>query len=128
MRCLLDANTLIFLDVARDRLSARAKGEILNPANELFLSVASIWEMQIKIARGKLSLSRPLPEVVAEQCRVNGIRLLAVESAHIYRLAGLPFHHSDPFDRILIAQALHESMSIITSDGEFAPYGVPVIW
>ena len=128
MRCLLDANVLIFTDLDPGKLTAAAEREILNPANELHLSIASLWEMQLKIARGKLSLSRPLPDVVAEQCRVNGIRLLAVEPAHIYRLAGLPFHHSDPFDRILIAQALHEGMAIITSDGEFAPYGVPVIW
>ncbi len=128
MRCLLDTNILIFLDLNRGRLSPKAKSEILDPANDLFLSVASIWEMQLKIARRKLTLTRPLPDVVADQCRVNGVRILAVTPAHIYALAGLAFHHNDPFDHMLIAQALHEGMTIITSDGEFAPYGVPLIW
>lgn len=66
MRCLLDTNILIFLDLNRGRLSPKAKIEILDPANDLFLSVASIWEMQVKIARGKLTLTRPLPDFVAD--------------------------------------------------------------
>ena len=128
MRCLLDTNILIYLDLDPAKLSAAARHEILEPASELFLSVACLWEMQLKIAKGKLSLSRSLAEVIAEQCRVNGLRLLGVEPAHIYRLAGLPFHHTDPFDRMIIAQALMEGMTIVTSDGEFAQYGVPVVW
>ena len=128
MRCILDANVLIFLDLDPAKLSPIAKREILNPANELFFSVASIWEMQIKIARGKLTLTRPLSDLVADQCRVNGIRILGIEPAHVYALSGLAFHHNDPFDRILIAQALHEGVSIITSDGEFEPYGVTLVW
>jgi PIN domain nuclease of toxin-antitoxin system len=128
MRCLLDANVFIFLDVDPDRLSAAARREILNPANELHLSIASLWEMQLKIARGKLTLSRPLAEVVAAQCQANGLRIFGIEPAHVYRLGNLPFHHNDPFDRMIIAQALVEGMTIITSDGEFGPYGVAVLW
>lgn len=128
MRCLLDANVFIFLDLDPGRLSAVAQREILNPANELHLSMASLWEMQLKIARGKLTLSRPLTEIVAAQCQVNGLRLFGIAPAHVYRLGTLPFHHHDPFDRMIIAQALVEGMSIITSDGEFAPYGVALLW
>lgn len=128
MRCLLDANVLIFLDLDPDRLSAAARREILNPANELHLSIASLWEMQLKISRGKLTLSRPLAEVVTAQCQANGLQLLGIEPAHVFRLGGLPFHHNDPFDRMIIAQALVEGMTIITSDGEFGPYGVAVLW
>jgi PIN domain nuclease of toxin-antitoxin system len=84
--------------------------------------------MQLKIARGKLTLSRPLAEVVAAQCQANGLRLFGIEAEHVYRLDSLPFHHSDPFDRMIIAQALVEGMTIITSDGEFGPYGVAVLW
>jgi PIN domain nuclease of toxin-antitoxin system len=80
--------------------------------------------MQLKIALGKLTLSRPLAEVVAAQCQA----IFGIEPAHVYRLGGLPFHHNDPFDRMIIAQALVEGMTIITSDGEFGPYGVAVLW
>ena len=128
MRCLLDANALIFLDLEPERLSVAAQREILNPTNELHLSIASLWEMQLKIARGKLTLSRPLAEVVAAQCHVNGLRLFGIEPAHVYRLGLLPFHHNDPFDRMIIAQALAEDMAIITSDGEFSAYGVRLVW
>ena len=128
MRCLLDANVLIFLDLDPDRLSTAARREILNPANELYFSIASLWEVQLKIARGKLTLSRPLAEVVATQCQVNGLRLFGIEPMHVYRLGLLPFHHNDPFDRMIIAQALGEDMTIITSDGEFSAYGVALVW
>ena len=128
MRCLLDANALIFLDLEPERLSVAAQREILNPTNELHLSIASLWEMQLKIARGKLTLSRPLAEVVAAQCQVNGLRLFGIEPAHVYRLGLLPFHHNDPFDRMILAQGLAEDMAIITSDGEFSAYGVRLVW
>ena len=128
MRCLLDANVLIFLDLDSERLSAAARREILNPANELHLSIASLWEIQLKISRGKLTLSRSLAEVVTAQCQANGLQLLGIEPEHVFRLGGLPFHHHDPFDRMIIAQALVEGMTIITSDGEFGPYGVAVLW
>jgi len=88
MRCLLDANVLIFLDLEPARLSAAAQREILNPANELHLSIANIWEMQLKIARGKLSLSRPLADVIAAQCQANGVRIWRILSARCRRRAG----------------------------------------
>jgi PIN domain nuclease of toxin-antitoxin system len=128
MQCLLDANILIYLDLEPAKLTPAAQREILDPANDLYLSVASVWEMQLKIARGKLALSRSLQEVIAGQCQTNGIRLLNLELSHIFRLETLPFNHSDPFDRILIAQAQVEGMAIVTSDGAFAQYGVSVIW
>jgi len=128
MQCLLDANILIYLDLDPAKLTPLAQREILDSANNLYLSVASVWEMQLKIACGKLALSRSLEEVIAGQCQTNGLRLLGLELPHIFRLESLPFHHNDPFDRILIAQARVEGMSIITSDGAFSQYGVTVVW
>jgi len=74
-----------------------------NPANTLFLSVASVWEIQIKITIGKFKLQDPLAEVIAEQEQINGLKILPVELAHALYLENLPLHHKDPFDRLLIS-------------------------
>ncbi|NTW04407.1 MAG: type II toxin-antitoxin system VapC family toxin [Oscillochloris sp.] len=94
----------------------------------LYLSLISIWEIQIKVQLGKLALPLPLPDLVAEQQRVNGIQLFLIEIAHIYALQNLPYHHRDPFDRLIIAQATVAGLTIVTADQAFAGYGVPLLW
>ena len=84
--------------------------------------------MQIKISLGKLRFDLPLAEIIEEQRRVNGSALLPIETAHIYALADLPLHHKDPFDRLLIAQAVGEHLTVVTSDPAFASYQVSVLW
>lgn len=90
--------------------------------------MASPWEMQIKSQLGKLSLSVSLDELIEISINTNNINLLSIDFKHISYLSRLPLHHNDPFDRIIIAQALSENMAIISVDSAFAQYQVPLIW
>jgi PIN domain nuclease of toxin-antitoxin system len=89
--------------------------------------LASLWEIQIKLGIGKLHLRLPLAQVVNEQQQINRIQLLPLKPPHIYALDQLPLHHKDPFDRMLIAQALHENMPLISIDPAFSAYPVQII-
>ncbi len=124
---LLDTQAFIWMDSHSDRLSNTARALILNLDNELFLSLVSIWEMQIKHQLGKLQLRVALSTIVNEQLR-NRVQLLLIQPQHIYGLAQLPLHHRDPFDRLLIAQARAENLTLISSDSRFADYDVPTVW
>ena len=128
MQFILDTHTFIWLDLAPARLSARVAALIQDPRNTLFLSLVSLWEMQIKVQLGKLHLRLPLSQVVAEQQQINRLQLLPFKPAHIYTLDQLPLHHKDPFDRLLLAQAVTESMPLLSRDPLFSAYVVPVIW
>lgn len=129
MRILLDTHSFIWWDDnAISHLSSNALAAIQNKNNTLHLSLASIWEMQIKMQLGKLNFTLPLREKVIGQQRTNHLQLLSIRLSHIYTLEQLPFHHRDPFDRLLIAQALHENIAIVTHDSEFAKYAVNIIW
>ncbi len=97
-------------------------------SNTILLSHVSIWEMQIKINLGKMKFTTPLPQKIARQQASNRIVLLPVILEHIYQLDGLPRHHGDPFDRLLISQAIYEGMPILSHDSKFASYAVHVIW
>jgi len=99
-----------------------------DPANEIYLSSATTWEMAIKIAIGKLTLSLPLDAFVSFQVQQYGFIPLLVAYDHTYQVETLPLHHNDPFDRLLIAQAMVENLVLLTRDGQFAPYGVPTLW
>lgn len=90
--------------------------------NTLYLSLASLWELQLKIMLGKFKSPKPLSEVIKDQQSVNDLRILSIASAHIYELENLPFHHKDPFDRLLIAQALIEDYTLVTDDVQFSAY------
>ncbi len=89
-----------------------------------YVSVASGWEIAIKISLGKLGIEGPLDRFLPEQLAANGFLPLAIDLHHTARVATLPFHHRDPFDRLLIAQALEEELAVVTSDSVFARYGV----
>lgn len=128
MQFLLDTHSFLWLDNAPARLSERVALLIQDPRNTLYLSLASLWEMQIKLSTGKLQLRLPLSQVVTEQQQINHIQLLSLQPAHIYALAQLHTHHKDPFDRLLIAQALHENLPLVSVDSVFAAYPVQVIW
>jgi len=127
MDLLLDTCAFIWWD-SGGGLSSVAAAALQDPANRLHLSLASLWEMQLKHQRGKLLLRKPLAEIIEEQCRQNGLLLLAIEPADIYGLSQLPFHHADPFDRLIISQAKQRGFSVVTEDGEFPRYGVPIVW
>ena len=96
--------------------------------SDAFLSMASIWEMQIKNQLGKLALDIPLNELIDQQCLKNGLQILAIETTHIYALKNLPAHHNDPFDRLILTQAQTENLTLISADSVFKHYDVECIW
>jgi PIN domain nuclease of toxin-antitoxin system len=127
MKLLLDTHTFIWWDSDPTQLSAPALTALRDPGNEVWLSVASAWEMVIKAQLGKLSLRLPLADVVREQA-ANGLRILPVTLAHVLGVAGLPPAHKDPFDRLLAAQAHAEGAEFVSSDPVFRHYPVRVLW
>jgi PIN domain nuclease of toxin-antitoxin system len=94
----------------------------------LLLSVGSIWEIQIKLQLGKVKLNRPLSEVIESQRQANNLELLPVNLEHVLALETLPDHHKDPFDRLLIAQAIVEHTAIVSADPIFKKYPITVVW
>ena len=125
---LLDTHTFLWFINDDKALSASAKGLIENPENILYLSIASVWEMAIKVSLGKLEVSSPFAEFIEEQLRENNITLLEIQISHTGLVSTLPFYHRDPFDRLIIAQALAENFSILGKDGVFDNYGVARYW
>ena len=127
MRLLLDTHIFIWWDSDPDRLSSQATALCEDPANFLALSVASIWEMQIKQQFGKLKLRLSLSELIDNQKQNNGIEILPINLEHVLFLDNLPLHHKDPFDRLLIAQASVENMKLLSADPFFTRYPIEVL-
>lgn len=123
MRLLLDSNAFIWAYARPTELSATARRAIGDPANDRFLSIASLWEIAIKISNGKLVLIGDLADAINDIMATS----LPITLAHLTRLQTLPFHHRDPFDRMLIAQAMEEGLTIVTRDSFFPAYGVPML-
>jgi PIN domain nuclease of toxin-antitoxin system len=125
---LLDTHTFLWwLDDAPE-LSVSARDAIADADNDCFLSMASCWEMSIKSSLGKLKLAKPIERFVSEQLSANSFALLNIEMRHTAKVEKMPFHHRDPFDRLLIAQAMTEKMTLVTRDKEFKKYGVKLLW
>jgi PIN domain nuclease of toxin-antitoxin system len=122
MKLLLDTHTFIWWDSQPDKLSQKALALCQEPTNTLLLSVASIWEMQIKLQLGKLKLNLPLVEVIESQQKTNNVEILPISLIHVLALESLPNHHKDPFDRLLIAQACVEDAFLVSCDPIFAQY------
>lgn len=127
MKVLLDTHAFIWWDTDPSQLSARVRTALADPATAVWLSVASVWEMQIKSQLGKLALRLPLAQIVAQQ-QSNGIQVLAVSLVHVLAIEALPPAHKDPFDRVLAAQANIEGADLVTVDPIFAQYPVRVFW
>ncbi len=130
MRLLLDTHTLLWFGLNDPQLSSTAKSLIIDPANEILVSPASCWEIAIKIALKKYALKKPYEEFMYEVIDMNGFNYLSIEPRHAARVISLPQfkHHKDPFDRLLVAQALAEGVSIISSDPRLDAYGVTRLW
>ena len=126
MRVLLDTHAFLWFVTDDPRLSRRARRAIVDAA-EAWLSIASCWEMAIKLSLGKLTLTSPIDRFLSEQLAANGLQLLHIELPHATRVAALAWHHRDPFDRLLAAQALAEDLTIVSSDRVFQKYGVPTV-
>lgn len=128
MNFLIDTHVLLWLAGDPENLFKKVADLILEDRSSLFLSFASIWEIQIKLQLGKLNITRLLPDLIQQQCQSNDIQLLEVKLEHIYGLKDLPNHHRDPFDRILIAQSIVEEMPILSIDRAFDAYKSHRIW
>ncbi len=127
MRLLLDTHAFLWFVAGDKRLSPSAQRAMERAGAELVLSAASVWEMAIKLRLGRLSLPEPLEIYIAEKMQA-GLQLLPVEWEHAARVATLPLHHRDPFDRLLVCQALVEKLPVVTADAMFHAYGAQVIW
>ena len=128
MRLLLDTHTFLWFIEGSLNLSDGARNLIEDQANQRFLSVASLWEMSIKVSIGKLELGMTFTELVKREVYGNAIELLEIQPEHLDELAKLPFHHKDPFDRLMIAQSLAEGIPIVTKDAAFRSYPVSLLW
>ena len=128
MKLLLDTHTFIWWDSSPQKLSPKALALCQNPENILLLSIGSIWEMQIKIQLGKLSLNLPLPELIESQQQTNNIEVLPINLTHLFALDSLPNHHKYPFDRLLISQAIVENAVLVSGDSILANYPVRIEW
>ncbi|HEX7771240.1 MAG TPA: type II toxin-antitoxin system VapC family toxin [Pyrinomonadaceae bacterium] len=127
MKLLLDTHIFIWWADHPEKLSPAALSALEDETNELLLSVASVWEMQIKIQLGKLKLSLPLKELVKNQQETNDVTVSPIALAHVLTLESLPFHHKDPFDRLLIAQSISEGLTVVTADSQFSAYSVKLL-
>ncbi len=127
MRLLLDTHIFLWWASESSRLSPRVYALIRDSANTLLLSVASVWEIQIKLQLNKLQLDSPLQQFIASQQQTNNITILPIRLTHVLALQVLPLFHKDPFDRMLIAQANNEGATLITVDRVFAQYPVTTL-
>jgi PIN domain nuclease of toxin-antitoxin system len=127
MNLILDTHAFIWFVEGSMELSQNAKNSILDTDNIKYVSVASFWEMSIKVNQGKLSLKSPF-ESIMEDIVENGFILLNVNFEHLGENSKLPWHHRDPFDRLIISQSNIEGMSIISRDSEFKNYTANNIW
>ena len=127
MRVLVDTHVFLWWVDDDPSLAAPARKAISDANNACYLSLASCWEMAIKSSLGKLRLSRPVERFVAEQLTANSFALLDIKLHHLARLEKLPFHHRDPFDRLLIAQAIADKLTMVSADSVFSEYGVRLL-
>jgi PIN domain nuclease of toxin-antitoxin system len=128
MNFLLDTHVFLWLAACPEKLSSKVEQLVLNTENILFFSIVSLWEMQIKIQLGKLTLDMPLVELWHGQQAKSLLMLLPAKEEHVWTLANLPQIHKDPFDRLLIAQSLHENMPFITADETIGKYDARMVW
>lgn len=127
MKLLLDTHALIWFQAGDRRLSKAARQAIEADDAELLISAATVWEMAIKASLGRLQLSGPVDVYIAEKVG-QGYRMLAISWTHAARVENLPWHHRDPVDRLLVAQALTERCPVITKNRAFRKYGIEVVW
>jgi len=128
MKLLLDTQAFIWWDSEPQRLSQNVLSLLLNPENELILSVVSLWEIQIKSQLGKVRLRLPLAELVKSQQEANNLSILPINPSHVYALDELKPFHKDPFDRMLIAQSKVENLRLVSNDEILKKYPIEIEW
>ncbi len=128
MKVLLDSHAFLWAITGHKRLSETARETFLDPRNRLFFSAVSMWEICIKISLDKLSLKRGWFKKIQNEMSINTVQWLPVEMSHCAELTKLPFHHRDPFDRMLIAQTMVENMLLLSRDKRLSAYGIERLW
>ena len=128
MKLLLDTQAFLWWLSDDPRLGKKARRQIADCKNEIFLSVASLWELTIKVSLGRFDVTGDFEVWVLAQLARNRFEILPIQLAHVLALSRLPSHHKDPFDRILIAQAIGEAMPLLTVDADIARYPVEILW
>jgi|SRR5215203_3606755 len=126
MQLLIDTHILIWFLEGNNLLSKPRRRIIADSNNDVSMSIASLWEIAIKVSIGKLTLNKPLADVI-KQIGIEDIGILPISPEHTLQVSILPFHHRDPFDRIIISQAQIENLSVMTDDQEFGNYGIKII-
>lgn len=127
MNLLLDTQIFLWMTLEPGKLSGSLREQLRHPQNRLLLSVASMWEMQLKHQIGKLPLPQPVQAFVSVQRQVNSVESLPIFERHIWALDSLPLHHKDPFDRLLVAQAIADDYALVSVDGLLAVYPVRLL-
>jgi PIN domain nuclease of toxin-antitoxin system len=125
---LLDTHVWLWMNGEPRRLSSETRELLADPATELYLSAASAWEIAIKAALGKLQLPMPAARYVAERTAANRLRSLPITAGHALTAGALPPHHRDPFDRLLLGQAIVEELPLLTADRQMGAYDAPLRW
>ena len=128
MRLLLDTQAFLYFVIDSPVLSRRALSAIQDPDNYILLSIVSIWEIAIKVSTGKLQLLGPIDDFVQSQLQANQFLLLPLALQHALKVATLPLHHRDPFDRMLVAQSMVEGIPLISSDATLDQYPIERLW
>ena len=128
MNLLLDTHTFLWFWWADPQLSENAKNAIMEPSNRKLISTASCWEIAIKVSLKKLELGAPYRGFIRQHMQRNNFELLPLEDDHLASVVDLPFHHRDPFDRMLVAQAQWENLAIVSCDTQLDAYSVQRIW
>lgn len=128
MRLLLDTQCWLWWFTQPEKLKEQVIETVADETNDVWFSVASVWEMGIKVSIGKLPLPEPIDQYVSTRMAQLGARSLEITAAHALRVAALPLHHRDPFDRMLIAQAQVEDMTLVSADAMFNQYDVSLLW
>ncbi len=128
MDLLLDTHTFLWFIFGNAQMSEKAEALVQSPTNRKFLSLATPWEVGIKVSTGKLTVSQPVDQFFAEEMYTHLVQMLPITLAHIARVSTLPFHHRDPFDRMLIAQSLTENIALVSADVAFDAYGITRYW
>lgn len=128
MRLLLDTHTFLWWATDAPELSPAARDAVGDAYNDCWLSLVSCWEMAIKLSLGKLRLPAPVERFVPEQMAENDFRQLGLEFQHVVRVATMALHHRDPFDRLLVAQAVEEDLALVSADAAFDAYDIERLW
>ena len=128
MKLLLDTCCWLWWLSDTAKLSQQQLNAIANRQNRLFLSVATIWELSIKINNQKLTLPQPLNKLIERECPIDNITILDIKPIHAIQAGNLSLHHKDPFDRMIITQAAIVNLTVVTSDSIFEKYDIPILF